>query len=443
MRPLALLALCASTVAAAEPPSFTKDVAPILFENCMSCHREGEAAPFPLTSYSEAKKRGALISAVTEARYMPPWHAAPADVRYRDERRLSEEQIGTLKAWVEAGMPEGDPGRLPAPPEFAEGWQLGEPDLVVRMPEAFEVPAEGPDLYRSFAIPLPAGGDRWVRAIEFRPSARGASHHALFFADPSGEALEADSADGGPGFAGMRELRRSERGGGLGGWAVGGAPQMLPDGLARPLPAGSALVVQMHFHPSGKIEREQASLGLYFAPEAPQRTLTGVQTPPLFGRLAGIDIPAGESRYVVKDSFELPIAVDAYGVGGHAHYLCSEMKMTATLPGGEVKTLLWIDRWDFAWQERYYFREPLRLPAGTVLETELIYDNSAANPANPHRPPRHVAWGRGSEDEMGSVSLEVLAAKESELAELRAAQRRQIRQAIANRFLSAISGGSR
>jgi hypothetical protein len=303
-------------------------------------------------------------------------------------------------------------------------------------------------LYRSFAIPLGLEQDKWVRAVEFRPQARGSSHHALFFWDGTGSAVEADRDDPEAGFNGMADLsavlrgrRRGEDGepggGGLGGWAVGGVPQPLPDGLARSLPAGSDLVVQMHFHPSGKVETEKARLGFYFTKEAPKKTLTGVQVPPMFGRFANIDIPAGEKDFVVRDSFTTPIDLDVYGVGGHAHYLCTEMKLTATLPTGETKTVLWIDRWDFAWQERYYLEDPMRFPAGTRLDVELHYDNSSGNPANPHDPPVRVTWGRGSEDEMGAMSIEATAVRESELPKLKEAQRQQMRDAFVSRLKEA------
>ncbi|MEZ5365582.1 MAG: hypothetical protein R2748_25445 [Bryobacterales bacterium] len=362
---------------------------------------------------------------------------------------MNEAQIATLSQWVKAGMPQGAARDLPKAPQFADGWQLGEPDLVVEFSDTFEIPADGPDLYRSFAIPLNLGEQKWVRAVEFRPQARGSSHHALFFWDGTGSAVKADVEDPDPGFGGMAEFsavlrgRRGRSGeeeptgGGLGGWAVGGSPQPLPDGLARPLPAGADLVVQMHFHPSGKVEHEKARIGLYFADRAPDKTLTGVQVPPVFGRFAGIDIPAGEKDFVVRDSFTTPIDLDVYGAGGHAHYLCTQMKMTATLPTGEEKTLLWIDRWDFAWQERYYFVDPMRLPAGTRLDVELHYDNSASNPANPSNPPVDVAWGRGSEDEMGALSIEVTAVDEADLPKLRQAQREQFRDAVISRLKEA------
>ena len=154
MRTILALALAAAPLAAA--PTFSEDVAPILFENCTSCHRAGQAGPFSLQSYDDAKKRGAFLAAVTASRYMPPWHATDADVAYEGDRRLTEEQIQTIQAWVDAGMPEGDPAKTPAIPAFAEGWLLGEPDLVAAMDKPFTVPADGPDVYEYFVVDVPA-----------------------------------------------------------------------------------------------------------------------------------------------------------------------------------------------------------------------------------------------------------------------------------------------
>jgi hypothetical protein len=304
------------------------------------------------------------------------------------------------------------------------------------MDEAFTIPEDGPDLFRNFTIPIGLDADRWVRAIEFRPSGN-ASHHALFFLDGTGQAARLDEDDPDPGFDGMdfldtgggggrggilqRLLSALGQGGGgarisaLGGWAVGGTPANLPDGTARRLPAGSDLVLQMHFHPTGRPETEQATVGIYFADGPPQRTLTALQMPPLFGAFAGIDIPAGEERFVIRDSFTLPVDVEIVGGGAHAHYLSTDMRMTATLPDGSRADLLAIPDWDFNWQERYYFEEPVRLPAGTRLDVEIAYDNTSGNPGNPFDPPRRVTFGRESTDEMGSMTIELLMVRERDL----------------------------
>jgi hypothetical protein len=433
-----------------EAPTFTEHVAPIVFDRCTSCHRPGEAAPFSLLNYDDVRKRGKLIANVTQSRYMPPWRGESEMGSFRYDRRLTDAQIRTIQEWVNAGMPEGDPKKLPKLPAYTPGWQLGPPDLIIRMPEPFEVPADGPDVFRSFAIPLNLDQDRWVRAVEFRSEAK-ASHHALFFLDQTGQAVQADAADPQPGFAGMNFIgasagargatgQRGSRGVGrllaagasLGGWAVGGAPSGLPEGLARRLPKGSDFILQMHFHPTGKVEREQATLGIYFAKEPPRRTLTGLQMPPLFGAFAGINIPAGDKRFVIDDSFVLPIDVDVISAGAHAHYLAKDMRMIATLPDGRKQELFGIPDWKFNWQERYYFSTPVRLPKGTRVDVEISYDNSTGNASNPSSPPKRVTFGEQSTDEMGSVTIEIVPVNEADLPQYAIAVQTHLQDAIAN-----------
>jgi hypothetical protein len=190
----------------------------------------------------------------------------------------------------------------------------------------------------------------------------------------------------------------------------------------------------MHLHPSGRAERVSGDLAFYFSKQAPERSLMGVQVPPLFGVAAGIDIPAGEPRFTIRDEITLPVAVEAYGARAHAHYLGREMKMTATLPDGSSRGLLWIGDWDFGWQDTYFFKQPQRLPPGTTLRVELVYDNSTANPRNPHVPPRRVRWGRESTDEMGSMTLLVAPASAAERETLRDAQARHfVQQLVSSR----------
>ena len=430
-----------------EPVNFAEHIAPIVFHSCAPCHRPGEAAPFSLLSYEDVQKRGKLIASVTGSRYMPPWHADSQMGSFRDDRRLTDGQIATINRWVQGGMPAGDLRKMPEAPKFTPGWQLGTPDLVVRMEQVFEVPADGPDVFRNFAVKLNLKEDKWIKAIEFRPAAN-ASHHALFFMDLTGQAVQLDEADPRPGFAGMNFLasslagqRLGQRGGalrdraaaGLGGWAVGGSPRELPEGLARRLAKDADLVLQMHFHPTGKIEREQATLGFYFADAPPKRTLAALQLPPLFGALAGIDIPPGDKRFIIKDSFILPVDVEVIGAGAHAHYLAKEMRMNAVLPDGSKKDLMRIPDWDFNWQERYYFREPLRLPKGTRLEVEIAYDNSSQNPSNPNSPPRRVTFGQQSTDEMGSMSIEIVPVRERDLPEFASAVQEHLQRAVIER----------
>ena len=438
-----VLGLCVSSSFAAAP-NFTEHIAPIVFKNCTGCHRPGEAAPFTLLNYEDVKKRGALIAAVTQKRVMPPWHADKGYAAFRDERRLSEEQIATFAAWVKAGMPEGPKAKLPELPKFPEGWQLGKPDLVLTMNQAFEVPADGADIYRNFSLPINLPEDKWIKAIELRPSARRVVHHVLYFLDTTQAARKLDGKDGKPGFNGMTNARVAA-GGGIGGWAVGASPRFLPEGLAHPLPKGADLMIQTHFHPTGKVEREQTTIGIYFTDKAPERMLTGVQVPALFGVGAGLDIPAGERNYKIKDSFTLPADIEVFGAGAHAHYIAKTMHLTVTFPTGETKTVLAINDWDFAWQDQYYFEKSFILPKGTKVEVELTYDNSDQNPRNPQSPPKRVQWGEGSFDEMGSMSLIAVPAdaKDTDVlrAEIQKKRSEALRNAMKNRVLDRLTGG--
>ncbi|HXI51521.1 MAG TPA: hypothetical protein VNH84_08450 [Candidatus Saccharimonadales bacterium] len=400
---------------AAETVTFNHDIAPLLYRHCASCHRPGEAAPFPLLSYADATRKGKTIAKATATHLMPPWKAEPASYAYRDERRLSATEIALIGAWLEQGMPEGT-GPKPEPPKFPAGWQLGEPDLIVELPASFPVPADGPDIYRNFAVALGLTEDRWVTAIDMRPTARAAVHHVLYFADPTGRLHQKPAQGAQPGFSGMRAGGASVP---LGGWAIGAQPHLLPDGLALQLPKGSDLVIQYHFHPTGKPETEKSRIGLYFAKQPPGRTLTRIQMPPAYSLFSGLDIPAGEKDFVIRDSYVLPVAAEAIGAGAHAHYIGKRLKMTATFPDGEVKTLLSIADWDFAWQDRYFFQQAVPLPAQTKLEVEIHWDNSAENPRNPSQPPTRVTWGEESKDEMGSISLLVVPKQEAEIATLR------------------------
>jgi hypothetical protein len=405
----------ATSLASGSTPTFNMDVAPIIFANCSSCHRPGEAAPFALLSYQDVAKRGKLIAKVTSSRGMPPWKAEPASFPYRDERHLTDQQLEVIQSWVKTGMPEGK-GNKPQPPIFASGWQLGPPDLIVEMPSTYHVPADGPDIYRNMAVPLGFQEDKWISAIDMHPSARSAVHHVLYFADPNGKIHERSPQGSEPGFSGMRAGGASVP---LGGWALGAQPHLFPEGLALKLPKDSDLVVQYHFHPTGKVESEKSVIGLYFAKQAPARTLTRIQMPPSYSLFSGLDIPPGEKDFVIRDSYVLPAAVDAIGVGAHAHYIGKELKMTATFPDGQVKTLLHIKDWDFAWQDRYFFQDFVQLPRGTRLDTDIHWDNSAENPRNPSNPPVRVRWGEESRDEMGSISLLAVAHQESDFATLR------------------------
>ncbi len=427
----------AATAPAAPAVTFSETIAPIVFDNCVTCHRPGEAAPFALMSYDDVAKRGKTIASVTASRVMPPWRAAHGYGDFVGERRLTDEQIAAIGEWVQLGMPKGDLSKLPPMPQFTEGWQLGTPDLVLEMPDAFDVPADGPDIYRNFAIPTGLAEDRWVRAIEFRPGSRRVVHHALFSYVRGGSTATL-SRDGRPGFNGMMPVAfvpGFAPSGDLGGWAVGATPRFLPDGLAWPLAKGSDFVLQLHLHPTGKAEHERSKIGIYFTPTAPDHKIREMGAPGLFGFLSGIDIPPGEKHYELKGTFNVFANMRAYAVTAHAHYLGKDIKAVATFPDQTTKTLLWIPDWNFNWQDRYFYKTPVDLPKGTKVEVTIVYDNSADNPHNPCTPPRRVQWGFQSFDEMGGVRFLTVAASdedEAAIVQMSAAVAKALANQIAN-----------
>ncbi|HZN91111.1 MAG TPA: hypothetical protein VFB81_00345 [Myxococcales bacterium] len=378
----------------ASPPTFHEDVQPILHAKCATCHRPGEVAPFSLLTYEDAAKRARQMVRVTESRFMPPWKPVAGWGELRDERRLGDAEIALLKAWWEAGTPRGDPAKAPPAPSFTSGWQLGTPDLVVKMTEAFPVPASGPDVVRAFVIPLQFGEDRDVMGVELRPGNRKVAHHALMFLDNSGEARKKDAADPGPGYAsvGGPGFRPA---GNLGGWVPGSTPRFLPEDVGARVPRGSDLVVQLHYHPSGKPEQDQSEIGLFFArAPRPKRLMSLPMVSP------ELRIPPGDAHYVTSASFKTPVELELIGAAPHMHSLGKTMKVWATLPDGQERRLIAIDDWDFNWQGRYLFKDRVRLPKGTVLHLQATYDNSADNPNQPSDPPRLVTWGEQTTDEM-------------------------------------------
>ena len=399
--------LCATAIraeAADATPTFTEHIAPLIHSKCTACHRDGQGAPFTLLTYAQVKKRAEQIADITTDRVMPPWHADPGVVEYANDRSLRADQIALLQRWFKAGMPEGDPAKLPAPPEFPVGWKLGTPDFIAEAAEAYPVPVEGPDVYRNFVIPLNLTEDTWVNALEFKPGAPSVVHHVLYFLDTSGKARGYDAADPAPGYNGMGRANGNMRY--LGGWDLGTDPAPLGYGLAWLLPKGADLVLQVHYHPNGKTaQQDRPMLGFHRAEKPSARPWTIVPVPPFFGILAGIDIPAGEKEYIQENSMVLPVDVEAIAVNAHAHYLGKRMEMTATLPDGTKQWLLKMSDWNFAWQEDYAFKQPVKLPAGTRLDVLISWDNSAENPHQVHQPPRPVRWGPTSSDEMGTITL--------------------------------------
>jgi hypothetical protein len=382
------------------PLTYSQDIAPIIQNNCTSCHHPGDVAPFSLLTYADVKKRVDTIEAVVEAGVMPPWKPTPGYGEFAGDRRLSAVDREKLLRWIKADAPAGDLTKAPAPPVYTVGWHLGPPDLIVKMPAPYNVRATGPDEYRCFVIPLNLTEDKFVRASEFHPSNKRVLHHSLFFLDTMGVAKskEKESSDGQPGYKSFGGIGFTPTGG-LGGWAPGNRQHELPPGVARRLRKGSDLVLQSHFHPTGKPEVEQSELGIYFAKQKPERILL----PFIVNATKQIDIPAGDASYKVSSSSVLPADFDLRFATPHAHLLCKDIKSWAVTPDKQTIPLIWIKDWDFNWQEGYQFAKPLRLPKGTVVTAEFVYDNSSKNPKNPSNPPKRVTRGEQTTDEMGII----------------------------------------
>ncbi len=386
------------------PPTFNKDVAPIVFARCSQCHRPEESGPFNLLTYEDVKKHADQIVEVTAKRYMPPWLPEPGYGEFANSRRLSAAEIAVFRDWVAGGAVEGRAEDLPPTPVWTDGWQLGKPDLVLKAPAPFHLPAEGKDVYRNLIVPTGLTNRHFVRAMEFRPGNRKVVHHAFVKVDPTRQSRRLDAADAEPGFSGM-DLPESVvmPDGQFLGWQPGRLPVESPTGLAWTLEAGSDLVMQLHLRLSGKPELVQPDVGLYFTDLPPVEKCAKFALASLV-----IDIPAGASDHVITDDFTLPVDLQVLAVLPHAHYLCREMQGFATLPDGTKKWLLWIKHWDFNWQGDYRYEQPVFLPKGTTLSMRYTYDNSTSNIANPNHPPRRVTYGPQSTDEMGELWFQVL-----------------------------------
>ena len=382
--------------------TFSDAVAPIVFKACSPCHRPEGVAPFSLLSYQDVTQHAAEIVQATRDRVMPPWKPEPGYGQFADERRLTDDQIATLRAWFESGAVEGDPARLPAPPAWSGEWALGTPDLVLQTP-SYTLRAAGEDVYRNFVLPIAAGQPRYVRAWQFLAGNSRVVHHATMQFDPTAASRRLDAQDPEPGYEGLIPHSVGSPEGFFLGWLPGHTPYVAPEGMAWPLTLPMDLVMMLHLRPSGQPEKVQASLGLYFSDRPPRLN-------PVLVRLTRqhMDIPAGEPRYVVTDSFSLTADVDVYTVQPHAHHLATEVKSFATLPDGTRKWLIYIRHWDFEWQGVFRYARPEFLPAGTTISMEYTYDNSSANPHNPQRPPRRVTYGEKTSDEMAELWLQVV-----------------------------------
>jgi hypothetical protein len=413
-------------------PTFSKDVAPILYAHCTTCHRPGEIAPMSLLTFKDARPWARSMATHVARGTMPPWHADPAHGQFANERRLTEAHKSTIVSWANGGAPEGDPKDLPQLPQYADGWRIGQPDAILSMQEDYPIPATGTIPYQYLEVPANFAEDRWITSWEMRPGNRAAVHHVIVYVrppQPPGGALQAQPANTGPrplqtftfadgmdipaGQTGGRPLPEGQRislgpndrprprgtGGSIGGYVPGNATRTFPAGTAMRLPAGSSLVFQMHYTTTGEATTDRTRLGVIFAKEPPKIPLTG-------GALinGSLHIPPGAADHRVDAEMTINRDVLLWSMTPHTHVRGKRWSYEAIYPDGRRETILSVPNYDFEWQHEYVFREPLKLPTGTKLHATAWYDNSTANKSNPD-PTKDVWWGDQTWEEMMFTGL--------------------------------------
>ncbi len=374
--PVIVEALKEEPVVEVGPVTYASHVATILQNSCQGCHRPKAAAPFSLLTYDDAKRWSASITEVVEDRRMPPWHADPRFGHFQNDRRLSPKDRATLLAWVEQGSPLGDPKDIPAAKTFPDEWVVAKPDLILEMPEEYTVRADGFLDYQEFRIPTGLKEDTWAQSIECLPGDRSVVHHIIAYLDD---------------HKGRRDVDAMEH---LGGYAPGELPGVYEPGIAKKIPAGSDIVLQIHYTPMGKIRKDRSRVGFVFSKTPPQHV----------AKTAGIlntnfKLAPGADNVEVKSKFKFGQDSHLLSFMPHMHLRGKDFRYDLIFPDGRRETLLSVPAYDFAWQSYYRLKEPLALPKGTVIECTAHFDNSSKNLANPD-PTKEVRWGQQTYDEM-------------------------------------------
>ena len=396
--------------AASTPLTFYRDVLPIVAAQCAGCHHPGGAGGFDATAYTDVRPRARAIADAVRRRVMPPWKPEPGyGGPFVGERRLRDDHIATIARWAAEGAAAGDPRDAPSPPaERASPWALGTPDLVLELPKPYRLARGNRDVFRNFVLPISIDGTRYVRGLEFQPTNPQVTHHANMRVDPTGASERLDLSDPEPGYTGFTPSSATFPDGHFLGWTPGQTAPFLGPDLSWRLEPASSLVVQLHLVPGADAAPVGFRIGLYFTEAAPKRT-------PIMLRLGrqNLDLAPGDDRYAVADRYLLPVDITVHAIQPHAHSLAREIRAFATLPDGTRRWLIFIKDWDFHWQDVYRYVQPIPLPAGTTLEMQYVYDNSARNRAAA-MPPRRVRYGQHSSDEMGDLWLQVLSRDEKD-----------------------------
>lgn len=394
VRTLALFTGVCGLLAAANTPTFSKDVAPILQKNCQGCHRPGEAAPFSLLNYKEARPWASAMSEAVKLRKMPPWPADPHFGKFSNDRGLSQKDIDTVIAWAKAGAPEGNPKDMPAPVKFTEGWNIGKPDVAITMPAKFHVPAKGTIEYQYILVPMNLTEDKWVQMAEIRAGNRALLHHVIAYVRQPGSKWMQDAQPGVPWVPKKGTGDGMQGAEFLVGYAPGVPPMAYPQGRAKLIKAGSDIVLQLHYTANGTEGDDQTTVGLRYATgPVTERVLT-------LGAANGkFEIAAGDPNYEVDSSFEFGADTKVVMLAPHMHLRGKDFLYKAVYPTGETQTLLSVPHYDFNWQLWYSPVNDLVMPKGSRIECVAHYDNSANNPNNPD-PTKVVKWGDQSWEEM-------------------------------------------
>lgn len=392
-------------------PTYTKHIAGIIQQQCSPCHRPTQSGPFNLLTFQDVAKRRKQILEVIESGFMPPWPPSTNGTPLVGQRFLSTDERRLLRQWIEGNCPEGDPKDLPPRPQWTDGWQLGPPDLVLRMDEPYRLQAEGKDVYRNFVLPIPITTRRFVEAIEFRPGNR-SIHHAFLLLDRTRQSRRLDARDSEPGIPGMSPPASAQAPDGqFVSWQPGKTVTRGQPDTIFTLEPNTDLVIQMHLQPSGKTESIQSEVGIYFTQTPPSQHLSKIGL-----NSYAIDIPAGDASKVITDSYVVPTGMELLGVVPHAHYIGKRVRGIATLPNGSHQVFFEIPRWDFRWQGDYRFAKPVVLPKGSRVSMEWTYDNSTNNPFNPFTPPRRTTYGINTTNEMAELWIKVRTQSSTDLA---------------------------
>jgi len=367
--------------AASSKITFHKDVEPIFQKRCVDCHRPGEIGPFSLLKYDKAKASAKQIKEVVVQRRMPPWHADPKHGEWKNDRRLTDKEVDTIAGWVDAGAPQGDAKDAPAAPKFIDGWQIGTPDAVYTIPRKERVPAEGTIPYRNLFVPTGLKEDKWVQAVEVRPSARSVVHHVLaFVVYPLNRLKEQPKLDGLNGYVGI--------------YVPGEGPTAFPEGTGKYVPAGATVVFQIHYTATGEAAEDQTQIGFIWAKKRPAGEVVTMSA-----SNTAIRIPAGAGDHPQEASFTFSHDAKLLSLLPHMHVRGKAFKYVAISPDGKEEVLLDVPRYDFNWQTCYRLKEPKALKRGTTIRAFARFDNSKDNPFNPD-PTKGVRWGQQTWEEM-------------------------------------------